>query len=852
MECELLSSTGSKYHVTDMASLTQDFRFALRMLRRSPAFTSVAVVSLALGIGANTAIFSVMDALMLRALPVHQPERLVLFGEGRSSGIFDPLPNGETELFSQPFFHAVRAKNRVFSEVAAVESMRAEVHARFEGASAEMEPLNVRLVSGNYFSILGVGASLGRVLTPEDDQKPGGHPVAVMGHAFWERRFARDAGVTGRTVTFNGTVFTIIGVAAREFFGTVVGESPDFWIPLAMQAQVQPWLLDPLSSQSQSLWLIGRLKPALTISEAQANTNLLFQDWLHEIVGASPSPDQVRDMRAARVKLTPAASGISNLRRQFSEPLAILMAVVGLVLLIACANVANLLLARGAERQREIAVRLALGAGRRTLIGQLLAESLLVALIGGGLGVLMAWWGAQLLVAMVSSGSNPVVLTVGPDGRVLLFTFGLSLVTGLLFGILPALRMTKVDLAPSLKEGKGAVRAHSHGWLGRALVAAQVALALFLMIGAGLFVRTLQKLEHTSAGFDKDRVVCLELDIDSSSFKGPALMSFCRRLEERMRMLPGVEAASFSMMTFSGGHWVAPLWPQGVEHTEANGRDFDGNRVGAQYFEALGTPLAAGRNFGPQDTPQSQHVAIVNETLARKVYPGISPLGRRFSLAGRDKYDFEIVGVVKDAKYHSLREKPQAMWFVYTGQEQSLDGFGNLVVRMSGNPAALMPQIRAVIRGEDPNLAISDVTTLREVVDRSLGQETLLARLAGFFGVLALLLASIGLYGVVAFSVARRTNEIGIRMALGARPGSVLGMVLRESLVLVALGLAVGIPAALASGKLVSSQLYGLRATDPLTIAGAVLILTAVSLVASFLPARRAAQLDPLAALREE
>jgi len=828
-----------------------NFRFYARILRRSPAFTSVAILSLALGIGANTAIFSVMDALLLRTLPVKHPEQLVLFGEGRYSGIFNPFPNGNNgDLYSQPFFETVRAENQVFSGLAAVESMQATVHGRFAGASTDLERLNIRLVSGNYFDVLGVGASLGRVLSPEDDRKPGGHPLAVMSHAFWKRRFAGDPGVIGKTLTFNGTTFTIVGVTARDFFGTVVGESPDFWIPLAMQAQVQPWLNDPRGNLSQSLWLIGRMKPGVAASEAQANTNVVFQQWLHGIAGATPSPDRLRDMRKARVKLTEAAAGISSLRRNYSQPLRILMVLVGLVLLTACANIANLLLARGTGRQREIAVRLALGAERRTLIGQLLSESLWLAIAGGALGVLIAWWGAQFLLAMVWTEPGPMPLNVGPNGHVLLFTLGLSIATGLLFGIVPALRMTRVDLGPSLKEGKGTARGQSRSRLGRMLVAAQVALAMFLMIGAGLFVRTLERLEHTNTGFDKEHVVLLRLDSDSSSFKGPAWLNLSHRLEARARALPGVVAASFSSFNFDEGRWMAPLWPEGVAHTQANGKDYDGNRVGAQYFEALGIAIVEGRNFGAQDTAHSRRVAIVNETLARALFQQGSALGRHFSLGGRDKYDFEIVGVVKDVKYESIREKPRGVWFLDTEQEQSPGD--DLVVRFAGKKEALMSQLRSVIRSEDANLAIAEMMTLGDAVDRSLGQEKLLARLAGFFGTLALLLASMGLYGVMAYSVAQRTNEIGIRMALGAQPASVLRMVLGESAVVVALGLTAGIPAALGCGGLVRNQLYGLGPNDPWTITGTAAILLAVALVASLLPARRAALLDPLAALRDE
>jgi predicted permease len=372
------------------------------------------------------------------------------------------------------------------------------------------------------------------------------------------------------------------------------------------------------------------------------------------------------------------------------------------------------------------------------------------------------------------------------------------------------------------------------------------------MIGAGLFVGTLQKLEQTGTGFDKDRVVLFQLDSASSNLNGTAMLNLSHRIEARVRTVPGVQATSFSMQTFNEGQWMTPLWPEGVEHTEANGRDFEGNRVGAQYFEVLGTPIVMGRSFGSEDSPQSRRVAVINETLARKLYPEGSPLGHRFALAGRDKQNFEIVGVVKDAKYISVRERPRGMWFVYTEQEQSPDSFNDLVVRVKGKPEAVLTQMRAAIRDEDPKLAIAEATPLAEIVNRSFSQEKLLAKLAGFFGSLALLLAAIGLYGVMSYSVSRRTNEIGIRMALGARPASVLRMVLGEYLIVVALGLAVGIPAALACGRLVSSQLYGLAANDPFTIAAASTALLAVALAAVYVPARRATLLDPLAALRQE
>jgi predicted permease len=649
-------------------------------------------------------------------------------------------------------------------------------------------------------------------------------------------------------VTFHDTVYTIIGVAAREFFGTVVGESQDFWIPLSMQAQAQPWRPDWWDPRAQSLWLMGRRRPGVSVAEAQANINVMYKQWLGEIAGAAPSPERVQDMRKAQVNLTEAAGGFSRLRDKFSQPLEILMAVVGLVLLIACCNIANLLLARAAGRHREIAARLALGAERGRLVRQLLSESLLLALLGGALGALIAWWGGPVLVAMVESGPDPLPLDVGPNPRALLFTFGISLATGLLFGIAPALRMTGSGVGSALKERRGtAGRSRPRSRMGQALVAAQVALALFLMVGAGLFIRTLEKTEQIDVGFDRDKVALARVDRDSSRLKGPALMALARLQEARVRALPGVKAASFCWMNFNEGRWSSTVWAEGVARTRANAKTSDGNRVGAQYFEVVGMPVVMGRSFGPQDTRQSKPVAVVNETLARRLYPEGSPVGRHLWLGGQ-----EIVGVVKDAKYSSLREKPRGMFYLLNEQEPGSEGYESLVVRVAGKPEALMSQIRAALRAEDPNLAVTEVTTLGEMVERSLGQEKMLAKLAGFFGGLALLLASIGLYGVMAYSVARRRNEIGIRMALGARPGTVLRMVLGESLAVVALGLAVGIPAALACGRLVSSQLYGVEAYDPLTIIGAASVLLAVALAASFLPARAAARLDPFTALRED
>ena len=759
----------------------------------------------------------------------------------------DGFPHGQEDLFSQPFFQLVGSKNRVYTDVAAVESMGLDEHIRFAG-HGQLQPAKLRLVSGNYFSMLGVGARLGRVFSERDDQKAGANAVAVMSSRYWERQFAERQNVLGSTFAFNGVAFTIVGVAAPEFFGTEVGEAPDFWIPLSMQAQVQPWLDKPQDPLTQSLWLMARKKPGITLAQAQANSNLIFHQWLRAIAGSSPSAERLQDMRKAYAEVMDASAGFSQLRRRFSRSLQILMVLVGIVLLIACVNVANLLLARATGRSREIAVRLALGAQRRRLVFQLISENLVLALIGGTLGVLFAVLASRVLLALISTGPETVPLNVNPNGTVLLFTLGVSLATGLLFGIVPALRATSTDESISVQEGKGLARSNSKSRLGQILISAQVGLALFLMIGAGLFIRTLQKLEHTSPGFEQDRTLLLQIDQDSSAAKGPGLVNLCQRIEKRIQMLPGVQAASFSMLNFGEGHWISHVWRQGAPHSEATAISFAGNRVGEQYFGALGIPLLAGRNFGAQDIPKSPGVAVVDETFARKLFPGVFPLGRHFEL--EDGASLEIIGVVKDFRHEDLREPDEGMFFISNDQGRIVDGFNDLVVRCQRPSQSTIGDIREAIRQGDPNLAISDVMTLGEEVDRSLGEEKLLAKLAGFFAIAALLLASIGIYGIMAYQVARRTNEIGIRMALGAQPGNMLADILKDSMSLVGVGFLIAIPATLACGSVVANQLYGVPPNDPFTISTVTTILLITALVAAIIPARRAAKIDPVIALR--
>ena len=552
---------------TSLERFVQDLRYALRMLRKSPGFATVAVLSLALGIGANTAIFSVMNAVMLRELPVQEPDRLVLFGAGQWVGMTDGLPDKSWQLFSYPFYREVQRKNQVFSGVAAMFSLPNDVRG-FVAGSTLSEPVRTRLVSGTYFSVLGVNAITGRVFTDAEDQKPGANPVAVASYSWWQRRFGRDPSVVGKTLTLNSTTFTIIGVTPPEFFGTSVGESPDLWIPLAMNAQVPPgWGGEKLRQDPSfhSLHILARLKPGTSVTQAGSQVNVMFKQSILQLAGPNPKQKDLNDIQHAFIELTPGGRGVSQIRGRFSTSLQILMAAVGVVLLIACANIANLLLARAASRRREIAVRLSIGASRMRLIRQMLTESVLMALSGGAAGILFAWWASSFLVWMVSTGEETLPLRVAPDIRVLAFTGALSLATGILFGLAPAFRATRVNLSASLKEGRGSVSARSGQFLAKALIVSQVALSAVLLVGAGLFVRSLMNLRNVETGFHQENVLVMYADTASLGYKesDPRLTDIYHRVEEGVSALPGVRAASFSMFTVLEGQWSSDAYPQG-------------------------------------------------------------------------------------------------------------------------------------------------------------------------------------------------------------------------------------------------------------------------------------------------
>ena len=828
-------------------------KFALRQLLRKPGFTAVAVLTLALGIGANTAIFSLLNAVMIRRLPVVQPERLVLFGNGSSAGSTDSFPDANWNLFSYPMFKDIRQNVQALDGLAAIKSLLLGVHGRLEGASG-LDKFETELVSGSYFSVLGVKPWMGRLFSDDDDRSPGGHPLAIMSYRMWSRRCGSDPNVVGKRLTLGSTAYTVIGVTPPQFFGTSVGQSPDLWVPLAMEAQISPGWHGLENKLFQSLYLLGRLKPELSLKSGEAAVNVAFQQLLHDYAGTQPTSQQLENMRRARIDLTPAATGLSRLRFRFSAPLHILMTIVCLVLLIACANLANLMLARATSRHREISIRLAIGAKRWQVVRQLLIESVVLALAGGACGTLFAWWASHLLLHLVSPGAQELPLEVSPDRYVLAFTLVLLILTAILFGLVPALRATRIQFDLALKDGKASSPPANSALLGRALVIGQVALSLALLICSGLFLRSLMKTVNQEIGFDKDNVLVFSVDESPAGYKeDQRLENLYRQIEEKVSAVTGVRAASFSFFTFDQGSWTSPIYSAAAEHMPVSERVVCHNVIGPGYFAAMGIPRLLGRPFGSMDTENSPRVAIVNETFARRFFPNEPALGQHFRLGGPDadtSNEREIVGIVKDAKYESLREtaRPAA----YYPHAQRIQYLGNFEVRYVGDSATVVATVRRALAEVDPNLPVSEVTTLAHQVDRSIVDQKLIAQLSTFFGALAVALASLGIYGLTSYGVSRRTREIGIRIALGARPWGVLWLILRETLMLAVIGIAIGLIASFAAQRLISSQLYGMNGIDPICLGAAIVFLALVASFAGYLPARRATKVDPIAALRYE
>ncbi len=831
-------------------ALVRNIRFGLRMIVRSPGSSAVAVIILALGIGATTTIFTLLNAVLLRNLPVPQPHQLVLFGDGKWSGSMDELPSGNWQAFSYHGYRDFQRNTRVFSNVAAIDSNDFRTHGHV-GGGANLEKIGVELVSGTFFDTLGVRPILGRTLTDADDGAAGAHPVAVASYSWWRRRFASDPSALGTAVRIGSTVYSIIGITPPEFRGVIAGGSPDLWIPLSMEKEISPGWNGLDKDLFQSLYIIARRKPGVSMQQASAETNLLFRQMVRGYAGAQPSARQLEQVEHVSIDLADAAIGISGLRFLFSTPLLILMGVAAMVLLIACINVANLMLARATARGHEIAIRLSVGAARSQLIRQLLIESGLLGLCGAVLGVALAWGGSRVLLALVSNGPELLPIDVNPDARVLAFALGVTILTVLLFGTIPALRATRMELAPSLKEGRGIAGGPARNRLTRGLIIGQVALSLALLCGAGLFLRSLANLANVDMGFEPGNVLVTFLDAASANYKeDPRLQDVMQRVEERVDSIHGVEASAFASFVFNEGGWTDALSVPGRLKSD-NDPDVDHRVVGARYLAAMGIPVILGRDLSPDDTAASRKVAVINETTARLYFPGGSPIGHTFGIRDDAGWqNIEVVGVMKDAKYDNVveRQRPAAVY----PYSQHIGYSNNFVVRYTGDPKLVIRQIRKAVNDIDPNLPVGDFSQLTEWVGRSISRQRLLAQLSTLFGVIAALLACVGIYGVMSYGIARRTNEFGVRMAMGANRADVLWMVLGETLWVASIGVAIGIAVALACSRLVDSVLFGLKPTDPIAIGSATVLMIGVALFAGWIPARRATRIDPMVALRHE
>jgi predicted permease len=833
-------------------SFAQDARYGLRQLRRSPGFTAVAVITLGLGIGANTAIFSAINGVMLKTLPVKNPEQLVILKwtapsveslpyQGYSGWTGCPHTEGRPNgcSFSYPMFERLQSLPKVFSGVFGfVGPMQLTLAGNGQAGLVWTE-----LVTGQFFSTLGVQPILGRALTPQDDT-PDAPAVAVISYDYWNGRFGKDPSVIGKAITVNTHPFTIVGVAPPEFFGLQMGWPRDLWMPLARQRELHLGY-DTFTDQ-QTWWIetATRLKPGVAREQAQAAADVTFHQGLTAATKKSP-----RDL--PWIELAPLTRGLYALRRTFSKPLFVLMCLVGLVLLVACANVAGLMLARGASRQREVAVRLAIGAGRARLVRQFLTESVLLAAMGGGAGFLLAYWGAGVMRGFIAFGwDKSLAADIRPDLTVLGFTALVSMLTGLLFGLAPALRGSRVDVTAWLK-GDALVGQGRKGRLrlgfAKALVALQTALSVLLLVGAGLFVRTLRNLENENLGFNQGHLLLFSLEPESSGYDKHRTQSLYQELQRRMGGFPGVLSVSYSdRALISESYFTDDLTLAGHEI-----EDVRVLCVGPQFFETMQIPVLLGRGIGLEDNENSPRVAVINEALARRLADHPNPLGLRFR-TGKDAKspEIEIEGLVASTKYEKIQgDTPPTLYVPYP---QSDRGSVTFEVRTSGDPKAAVGDVRRLVSELAKDVPLSDLKTQEEQIAQTLVQERMFARLSSFFGLLALVLASTGLYGLMSYAVARRTSEIGVRMALGAERGDVLWMVLRESLAVVALGIVLGLAAAWGATRAVSSMLYGLKPTDPVTMAAATLLLFGVAALAGYLPARRASRLDPMVALRYE
>jgi predicted permease len=817
--------------------MIHDLKYALRTFVKSPAFTAVAVLSLALGIGANSAIFSLVNMVLLKPLPVERPTELaaVFMTDQRNPG---NLP------LSHLNFRDLREQNQVFTDMAAFTF--AQVN--YSPAGGESEQIPVQVVSGNYFSLLGAQPALGRAMTPDEDRT--GEPVAVLSHGFWENSLGQDRGVIGRTLTLNRTPFTIVGVAPKGFAGTLLGGGPSAWVPMGVHHIVQPNFDWYDTRRGLFLFSFGRLKPGVTIEQASANVQTIFA----QLEQAFPVDNKGRSAGSVpllEARLNPGGQG-GPVVVQISM---ILMAVVGIVLLIACANIANLLLARASRRKREIAIRLALGANRGRLVRQLLTESVLLAAIGALLGLLLASWTLDVALTTELPLPFPVDEGLTLDWRVLAFTGGLAIFTGLLFGLAPAIQASKPDVVPVLKNEMVPTGAGRRAWtrvlnLRQALVVAQIALSLISLVAAGLFLRSLREAQGIDTGFETSGVLVMNFNLGREGYTPERGQIFFEQVAEQAATLPGVRATAVAQNPPLAGGFLRSVFPEGADTTTRDRVLVQVNSVSVRYFATIGIPLLRGRDFTRADGPDAPKAVIVNERMAQQFWPGDEAIGKRFKFFGDEDFT-TVIGIAKDSKYNGVAEDP--IPFIYQPLRQNYTPAATLHVRAAADAASLAPAVRRQVQQIDPTISVFNIRTLEGQVAQALAPQRINTIMMATFGALALLLASMGLYGVATYSVAQRTREIGVRMALGAQPGSVLRLVLGHGAVLIAIGLVLGIGAALALSRFVPPDLLtNVSARDPWTLTATSVVLGCVALLATYIPARRATRIDPVVALRLE
>jgi predicted permease len=852
-----------------MRDVIGNVRYALRQFRSSPVFTAAAVLTLALGIGGTTAIFSLIDAVMLRSLPVTDPGRLYRVGEGDDCCV-EGGPQDQWGMFSYPLYERLKVETPEFEELTAFQAGRWQLSARREGVESAARPLRSEYVSGSYFSTLGVGALGGRVITPDDD-RASAPPVAVLSHRVWQTTYAGDPSVVGSTFVLEGHPFTVIGIAPPGFFGeTLQSDPPDIWIPLQQEAMIDGDTA--LLHQPVSAWLrmIGRLKPGASIAGMAPRLTGVLRQWMQNESGypADWMPEVIRLLPKQVVGVVPAGAGVAVMKEEYGRSLQILLSVCGLVLLIACANVANLLLARGVARRGQIAVRMAVGATRRQIIAQALTESILLAIGGAIAGLLVAVGAARLLLALAFHSSHFLPISTAPSLLVLTFAFVLALVTGIIFGAAPAWFATRTDPAEALR-GTGRGTSDRSSFTRKALLVVQATLSVVLVTGATMLGRSLNKLEHQDFGYQIQGRVEVELHNPPASYTQAKLAALYRQLEERLNRLPEVQGSGLAMYNPLTDNWGELIFVAGhpaPKFNEQGGSSWD--RVSADYLQNLGMQILRGRAFTRADNETGELVAIVNEAFVKRFFKGgEEPLEQHFGIDLLENANtFRVVGVVRDAKFagFALQKPARPMFFVPLAQsvdykaellkklEMRSHFIGGILLATNTAPGRLEPMLTESLAEVDPNLTMTSVRTMKEQVDLSFDQERAVASLAGLFGVVALLLAAVGLYGVTAYTVAQRTQEIGIRMALGADPANVVRLVLRGAFRRVVIGLILGVPLAIGAGHLISNQLYGVSSWDPLALMVATSALAVSAFFAAIIPAGRAASIAPMNALRIE